>query len=287
MNLAFESDHAERLAKRLGIEFHDLSLLHLALLHRSTVQDLANANPDRELTPEERVSNERLEFLGDAVLGYIVADYLYKSEPEATEGQLTAQRIALVRAEQLVRWARELDLADYLYLGQGEKVTEGARDRMLAGAFEAVIGAIALDRGLREAGRFLRHYVKRDAALALTDESTVNAKGQLQEYAQDKLRVTPVYHLVSDEGPAHARNFIIEARLGDAAWGRGEGASKRVAEQAAARDALANLAAAKSKPKPAGSASPRKRRRRSGSAAASVTPTESASPSIAKEPGDV
>ena len=266
-NRGAADDNAERLAKRIGIEFHDLGVLRLALMHRSVVQDLANANPDRNLTPEERVSNERLEFLGDSVLGYVVAEYLYKSFPNAPEGSMTAQRVALVRAEQLVLWARELELADYLYLGQGERVTDGARDRMLAGGFEAIVAAIALDRGLREARKFLRKYIDRDAARALADEEIANAKGKLQEFAQDKLRVAPVYHLVSAEGPDHARTFTVEVTLAGNRSGLGVGSSKRIAEQAAAREALAAVAGSKTASSESangvGNAEPRKRRRKS------------------------
>jgi ribonuclease-3 len=234
-------ENAARLAERLGITFHNLDTLRLALTHRSVVQDLANSTPDRDLTPQERLSNERLEFLGDSILGWIVADYLYKADPYAPEGALTARRASLVRAEQLVRWAREIGLGDYLFLGQGEKVTEGARDRMLAGGFEALIGAIAVDRGLREAKRFLRRYIERDVDEALADEQLANAKGALQEHAQEKFKVAPDYHLVSAEGPAHARTFVVEARIAGTTYGVGEGGSKRVAEQAAARAALAAL----------------------------------------------
>ena len=236
-------DSAERFAKRIGIEFHDLGLLRLALKHRSVVQDLANANPERPLTPEEKVSNERLEFLGDSILGYIAAEYLYKTFPDSSEGLMTAQRVALVRAEQLVRWARELELADYLSLGQGEKVTDGARDRMLAGAFEAIVGAITLDRGLRASRKFLRAFIDRDAERALADEEIANAKGRLQEFAQDRLRVAPVYHLLTAEGPDHARTFTVEVTLDGARGGLGAGPSKRIAEQAAAREALQLLMA--------------------------------------------
>ena len=282
--LSGDDDNAARLAKRLGVEFHDLGLLHLALMHRSTVQDRANANPDRELTSEERASNERLEFLGDSVLGYIAADYLYKTFPESSEGALTAQRVALVRAEQLVRWARELNLADYLYLGQGEKVTEGARDRMLAGAFEAIVGAIAIDRGLRETRKFLRRYIDRDAERALAEQEIANAKGKLQEFAQDKFRVAPVYTLISAEGPDHARTFTVEATVAGERYGLGVGPSKRIAEQAAAREALAALMAIRAaKSKPASSndgdgAGRRKRRRK---------PTSSPTGSTEKEPEHV
>ena len=198
---------------------------------------------------------------------------------------MTAQRVALVRAEQLVRWARELELADYLYLGQGEKVTDGARDRMLAGAFEAIVAAIALDRGLREARKFLRKYIERDAERALADEEIANAKGKLQEFAQDKLRVAPVYHLISAEGPDHARTFTVEVMLGDNRGGLGVGPSKRIAEQAAAREALKTLAGSKpakkapSEPAKDGESAGRRKRRRK------LTSSPSGSPE--KEPEHV
>ena len=257
-----DEENAARLAEHLGLEFRNLDTLRLALTHRSVVQDLANANPDRELTPDERLSNERLEFLGDSILGWIVADYLYKADPYAPEGALTARRASLVRAEQLVRWAREIGLGAYLHLGPGEKVTEGARDRMLAGGFEAVIGAIAIDRGLREAKRFLRRYIERDVDEALADEQLANAKGALQEYAQEKYKVAPDYHLVSAEGPAHARTFVVEARIDGLTYGTGEGGSKRVAEQAAARNALAALNAPNSTAASRAERPRRKRRKR-------------------------
>ncbi len=270
-----EGDNAERFAARLGIEFHDLGLLRLALMHRSTVQDRANANPERELTLAERSSNERLEFLGDSVLGYIVAEYLYKAFPHASEGAMTAQRVALVRAEQLVRWARELELGDYLSLGQGERVTEGARDRMLAGAFEAIVAAIALDRGLREARKFLRRYIDRDAAQALADEEIANAKGKLQELAQEKFRLAPVYGVISAEGPDHARTFTVEVTIDEQPRGLGVGSSKRTAEQAAAREALAALRETASlKLPPSIEPAPRKRRRKSSPTDSSEQETE-------------
>ena len=124
------------------------------------------------------LTNERLEFLGDAVLGAVAAEYLYNLDPDADEGQLTRRRVALVRAETLVRWAREIDLGSYLYLGQGERPGPGSRDRMLAGAFEAVIGAVALDRGFGAARRFLLRLLERDAPEILASaEGVANPKG--------------------------------------------------------------------------------------------------------------
>jgi len=239
--LAIE-DNAERLAAALGIAFRDLDLLRLALTHRSAVHDWAEAMPDTPPPPIARRSNERLEFLGDAVLGYVVADELYRRFPEATEGVLTPKRAAMVRAEQLVRWAREIELADYLYLGQGERVTAGARDRMLAGAFEAVIGAIALDHGLTAARRFVRRFLHRDEARIVAEMIDANPKGRLQELIQERYRLPPVYRTLHEDGPAHARTFTIEVSISGQPLGVGAGVSKRDAEQAAAAAALAALA---------------------------------------------
>lgn len=250
-------DAPERLAAALGLEFHDLDLLRLALTHRSVLHDWAAAAGDTPFPPVNRQSNERLEFLGDAVLSYVVADLLYHRYPDAPEGLLTAKRVALVRAERLVRWAREIELADYLYLGQGERVTEGARDRMLAGAFEAVVGALTLDRGLREARRFLRRFIDPDLPTLLDDLTDANPKGRLQELVQERLRRSPDYRMVSAEGPAHARTFTVEVLVGGETVGVGVGGSKRDAEQAAAAAALTALTAPP--PPPAKAAKPRKR----------------------------
>lgn len=154
-------DRPERLAKALGLEFNDLDLLRLALTHRSVVHDVIAAGGDAVTAASQ--TNERLEYLGDAILGAIVAEYLYTLDPLADEGKLTQRRVALVRAETLVRWAREIDLGSYLYLGQGEQPTDSSRDRMLAGGFEALIGAISLDHGPRAARDFLLRFMARDA----------------------------------------------------------------------------------------------------------------------------
>jgi ribonuclease-3 len=254
-------DAPARLAAELGLTFKDLDLLRLALTHRSVLHDWAAAVPDSPPPPISRQSNERLEFLGDAVLSYVVADYLYHRYPDSPEGLLTSKRVALVRAERLVRWAREINLADYLYLGQGERVTEGARDRMLAGAFEAVIGALTIDRGLRETRRFLLRFIARDEAEMLAELGEANPKGRLQELLQERYRLPPVYRTLHEEGPAHARTFTAEVSIKGEALATGTGVSKREAEQAAATAALAALQEP-SRPKPASPSAPSAPRRR-------------------------
>jgi ribonuclease III len=236
------SDNAAKLARALRFRFKDIELLRTALTHRSVLHEVTAAGVT-DHTPAT-LTNERLEFLGDAVLGAVAAEYLYKLDPEADEGDLTRQRVALVRAETLVRWAREFDLGAYLYLGLGERPSSSSRDRMLAGAFEAVVGAIALDRGFGAARRFLLRLIERDAPgiLALA-EGAANPKGRLQELLQDRFRRAPEYRTVASAGPDHQRIFVVEVRHGERVLGRGEGPSKREAQQAAAADALAVLAA--------------------------------------------
>ena len=231
-----EDDRAERFAATVGLRFKDPALLRLALTHRSVLADWIAAG----LLETGLQSNERLEFLGDALLGAIVADYLYRTEPDATEGTLTARRVALVRAETLVRWAREIALGEALFLAQGEKVSSGARDRMLAGAFEAVVAAIYLDRGLPAARRFVERFLRREAP-AIAGPADTNPKGHLQELLQERFRRSPDYRVVAIEGPDHARVFTVEARLQGYLLGVGTGGSKREAEQSAARAALGRL----------------------------------------------
>jgi ribonuclease-3 len=231
-----------RLARALHFRFRDLGLLRTALTHRSILHEVVSAGITGISTAA--LTNERLEFLGDAVLGAVAAEYLYNQDPDANEGELTRQRVALVRAETLVRWSREIDLGSYLYLGTGEKPGPSARDRMLAGAFEAVIGAIALDRGFGAARKFLLRLLERDAPEILRRaELGANPKGRLQELLQERYRRAPVYRTVAAEGPDHARTFAVEVSFADRVLGSGAGPSKREAEQAAAEAALAMMAA--------------------------------------------
>ncbi|MDQ3045065.1 MAG: ribonuclease III [Chloroflexota bacterium] len=229
-----DDDRDERFAARLGLQFRNPSLLRVALTHRSVLHDWPAVGDG--LAPAQ--SNERLEFLGDALLGAIAAEYLYDRYLDADEGTLTRRRVALVRAETLVRWAREIGMTDALYLGSGERITEGVRDRMLAGAFEALVGAIALDRGMRAARTFLRTFLARDAPLVVAGETDENPKGRLQELAQELYQRSPAYETLPTSGPDHARVFTAAVSIGERPLGSGSGPSKREAEQAAAREAL-------------------------------------------------
>lgn len=235
-----DSAAEQALAARIGLTFADPRLLRQALTHRSVLHDwLLSGNVDATLQ-----SNERLEFLGDAVLGAIVAEHLYNVDPVADEGALTRHRVALVRAETLVRWARELHLHEALYLGTGESVTHSARDRMLAGAFEAIVGAIHLDQGRDAASRFVHGYLDRDMTAILADEASANPKGRLQEVLQERTQEGPEYETLATEGPDHARVFTVAVVVQGERLGVGQGRSKREAQQAAAREALITLATA-------------------------------------------
>ncbi len=233
---------APAFAAHAGLTFSDLEPLRLALTHRSVLHDWSAAGLSAVHLGRPLFSNERLEFLGDAMLGAIVAEQLYRTWPDADEGTLTAHRVALVRSETLVRWARELQLGDYLVLGNGERVSDSPRDRILAGAFEALVGAISIDQGLDGArafvGRFLELEDEADGAAA----ADPNPKGTLQEVVQDRFATQPVYETVDESGPDHDKVFTVAVLLRDEQIGLGTGVSKRAAQQDAARTALVTLA---------------------------------------------
>ncbi len=218
----------------LGYTFKDPALLRRALVHRSYLHDV----PDFALG-----SNERLEFLGDAVLGFLVARWLYVRHPDKPEGDLTTLRGALVRLTRLSVWAGMIDLGAYLYMSRGEEIQGGrGRDTITGRAFEALLGALYLDGGLRVTERVLRHF------LAATSEDEIAAvlsgdyKSQLQREVQARYKVPPTYRLADTSGPAHQRLFRIEVWAGEVVLGEGAGSNKRQAEQAAAQAGLARLA---------------------------------------------
>lgn len=221
------------LQQTLGISFNDLSLLEQALVHSSYV----NENPG--IAPAD---NERLEFLGDAILGFIVAEELYQRFPQFSEGEMTRLRSSLVRQDALSRIARTISLGDYLYLGRGEEASGGRRKPAnLTGALEAVIAAIFLDRGLSIARDFALRSVSKELDKVLSQGIEADYKSQLQELIQARQQQTPTYKVIEAMGPAHDRRFTVEVRVGDSVLGRGSGKSKKAAEAEAARSALAQL----------------------------------------------
>jgi ribonuclease-3 len=223
------------LQKTLKVRFKHPSLLEQALVHSSYV----NENPGLVTT-----DNERLEFLGDAVLGFIVAEELYKRFPRFSEGEMTRLRSLLVRQDALSRMARAIKLGDYLYLGRGEEASGGRRKPAnLAGALEAVIAAVLLDRGLNTARKFILKLADRELKKALSQGVEADYKSRLQELIQARQQQAPSYRLVEAKGPDHDRRFTVEVRVGDRVLGRGSGKNKKSAEAEAARSALDQLSA--------------------------------------------
>lgn len=209
--------------------FKDFSLLQRALTHRSYLNE----------HPEDLEDNERLEFLGDAVLDFITGSILYHHYPEMTEGRLTRLRAALVRTEQLAAFANALDVGQSMRVGKGEAEAGGRqRPALLCGTFEAIIGAYYLDSGTEAVRRFVEPLFLPVAEQILRAEADVDSKSLLQEWSQAELGQTPRYHTVSATGPDHQREFTVEVSLGDEVYGIGVGRNKQVAAQAAASNAL-------------------------------------------------
>lgn len=215
--------------KRAGVTFQDVSLLTTAFTHRSYLNE---ARIDGE-------HNERLEFLGDAVLEIVVTDYLFRKFPNVHEGQLTSYRAALVNATILGTIAEELGINDCLFLSKGEaKDTGRARATILANTFEAVVGALYLDQGLVAASDFITRHVLSKTEAVVASGAWRDAKSSFQERAQAKYGITPRYEVVRAEGPDHDKRFVVAVSVGDVAVAEGEGRSKQEAEQDAALRAL-------------------------------------------------
>ncbi|MCH9670739.1 MAG: ribonuclease III [Gammaproteobacteria bacterium] len=218
---------ADRLVDRLNHSFQDVSLLRRALTHRSA----------------GREHNERLEFLGDSILGYLVTEYLFEQFPDAREGQLTRARARLVRGETLATLARRLDLGAALLLGGGE-LKSGGRDRssILADAFEAVIGALYLDAGIDPCRKFVLDMLKPELAALSLDSLGKDPKTELQEYLQARRHALPNYTVVSQTEAGHEHEFVIRCVIAERDLEAiGEGPSRRLAEQVAAKRLLEQL----------------------------------------------
>ena len=218
----------EALAAKLDITFHRPDLLRQALTHKSAEQEL------------HLPSNERLEFLGDSVLDLVVAQYLYRGHPELAEGDLTKLKAVAVSEPALAAVAREIGLGRYLLLAKGEEQT-GGRDRnsILADAMEALFAAVYLDRGLRITRDLILRLLGGQLEVIERREHEPDYKTLLQEKIQEIHRTPPTYRVVSQTGPDHDRTFVAEVRIGRKVLGSGRGKSKKQAEQAAARQALA------------------------------------------------
>lgn len=213
------------LEENIGYSFQNKSLLRHALTHSSACNEKSAGQ-----------NNERLEFLGDSVLGFITAEYLWAVHADLPEGQLTRRRAAAVCEKALAGYAREIDLGSYLYLGKGEDMTGGRnRASILSDAFEALLAAIYLDGGIEEAKKFCLPYIINGDRQT---EDFVDYKTELQEIVQKNPGEALSYVLVEESGPAHNRHFTVEVHLNSNCIGIGDGSSKKKAEQEAARKAL-------------------------------------------------
>src|SRR3989338_3430194 len=216
--------------ERAGIVFKDKSLLKQAFTHRSYI------NENRGSALEH---NERMEFLGDAVLELVITDFLYKRLKDSNEGELTSLRSALVNADTCSQVAQKLGANDYLLLSKGEsKDTGRARQYILANTLEALIGAIYVDQNYEAAKSFILANFTPLAEEILAGGTWIDAKSLFQEKAQEFKGLTPIYKTVKESGPDHDKHFTVRVSVGDEVYGEGEGKSKQDAEQAAAKDAL-------------------------------------------------
>lgn len=224
----------EQLRDRLGLKMiTDTSYLLNALTHSSYVNE----------NPTMAGDNERLEFLGDAVLDFVVGAWVYKQYPRMKEGELTRLRSSLVRTETLAGLSRELGIGKAMLLGKGELMSGGReRDVLLCATFEAIVGAVYLSVGLEKAQEFILPFLKPLANELLKKIQTIDPKSRLQEITQSLGYGIPTYVMVDSAGPEHSKTFVIEVRIKGDAWGKGEGSSKHTAQLAAAMQALDALA---------------------------------------------
>lgn len=221
-----------KLQQDIGITFGDPQLLERAFVHRSHLNEAKS----------HQVSNERLEFLGDAVLSFLTSHFLYETYPQYPEGTLTNIRSSLVKTQSLAETAKSLNLGELLLLSHGEEASGGRTNiSLLADSFEALLGAIFLDQGIEVAKKFLHAYLFPKAKTIVDTKAYVDYKSLLQEIIQQDSRISPTYQVVKSEGPDHAKTFWVEAVVGDRRLGSGQGKSKQEAEQRAAADALEKI----------------------------------------------
>lgn len=221
------------LAKKIGVKFKNIQLLEQAVTHRSYLNEHRNYKLEH---------NERLEFLGDAVLELVVTEYLYKKFPDHPEGEMTNWRASLVNGEMLAKIARKLEVENYLMMSRGEaKDTGRARQYLLANATEAIIGAIYLDQG-KDGYKKSREFIERSVITELPEiiekKLYLDPKSRFQEEAQDKVGITPSYRVISESGPDHDKKFVVGVYLDEELVAKGEGRSKQEAQRQAAEKGL-------------------------------------------------
>lgn len=222
----------DQLQKIIGLQFKNKELLQLAFIHRSHLNEAKHL----------KESNERLEFLGDAILSFLTSEYLYTQYPDFPEGTLTNIRSSLVKTQSLASLSKKLGLGELLMLSHGEEASGGRTNvSLLADCFEALLGAIFLDSDVSVVRTFLTKTLFGDAAEIVKNKSYVDYKSLFQEIVQQSSRVSPTYQVTKSEGPDHAKTFWVIATVGGERKGEGSGKSKQEAEQAAAANALEKL----------------------------------------------
>jgi len=226
------SSQLSPLFRTISYRFRNMVLIRQALTHRSFFSG----------ETEGGETNERLEFLGDAVLGLVVTDELYHRFPHKNEGELTKIKAYLVSREMLAKGAKEIDLGKYILLGHGEEISGGRhRKSILSNAYEALLGAIYLDGGLQKIRSFICKHILKDVDNLISGRFDHNYKSQLLEYIQGKGGESPEYIVVEEKGPDHEKEFTVEVRVNGKVLGKGKGYNKKSAEQQAAHEAMKNL----------------------------------------------
>jgi len=220
------------LKKKIDVNFKDDSLLEEALTHRSFLN---------EQKDHSRSSNERLEFLGDSILSFVVTHFLFKKKKKAQEGELTSLRSQLVRSETLAQAAKKISLGDFLLLSRGERKNGRENSTLLADAYEALVGAIFLDQGFTKVREFIKKTLLCDLKTIISKAELIDMKGKLQMIIQEKEGKTPTYKLIKQQGPDHAKRFLVGAYVGKKLLALGEGESLKKASQDAAANALKQL----------------------------------------------
>ncbi|MBT5015894.1 ribonuclease III [Candidatus Peregrinibacteria bacterium] len=225
-------DRFQSLEEKIGIKFKDSKTLETVFVHKSYINEISDQNV---------AHNERLEFLGDAVLELVVTEFLYKNYPN-DEGDLTNWRSALVKGAHLAQVSKELDLGSYLILSHGEEKSGGrSKNYILANTFEALLGAIYLEHGYEVSHQFLDKFLLIYLDEILEKGLHIDAKSYFQEIVQEKEDITPVYKLIEEQGPDHSKEFVMAAYIGERKIAEGQGSSKQNAEQSAAENALKAL----------------------------------------------
>jgi len=225
-------DYINKAEEQLGLIFLNKDLLEVALTHRSFSAE----------TNKKIKVNERLEFLGDAVLEFVVTDFLYNQYTSLEEGDLAMLRANIVNSEVLAKLAEDIGLGECIFMGKGAELTGGRKQASILGdCLEAILGAIYLDRGIEEVKNFILKIFKNEIKKQASKEKYLDLKTNLQEYTMEKLKILPSYRIIQEKGPVHNKTFFAEVVVGGKVWGKGKGKSKKKAEQGAAKEALLRL----------------------------------------------